>query len=45
MAYGNNDLTRFLDAQNKLYLTAYSELKKGKKKRTGCGLFFRRYKD
>lgn len=31
MAYGNNDLTRFLDAQNKLYLTAYSELKKGKK--------------
>jgi len=31
MAYSNNDLTRFLDAQNKLYLTAYSELKKGKK--------------
>jgi uncharacterized protein (DUF1810 family) len=31
MAYGNNDLTRFLDAQNKLYLTAFSELKKGKK--------------
>lgn len=31
MAYTNNDLTRFLDAQNKLYLTAYSELKKGKK--------------
>jgi uncharacterized protein (DUF1810 family) len=31
MAYENNDLTRFLDAQNKLYLTAYSELKKGKK--------------
>ncbi|CAC9975080.1 DUF1810 domain-containing protein [Flavobacterium sp. WLB] len=31
MAYANNDLTRFLDAQNKLYLTAYSELKKGKK--------------
>jgi uncharacterized protein (DUF1810 family) len=31
MAYANNDLTRFLDAQNKLYLTAYSELQKGKK--------------
>ncbi|MDQ6470690.1 DUF1810 domain-containing protein [Flavobacterium sp. LHD-80] len=31
MAYNSNDLTRFLDAQNKLYLTAYSELKKGKK--------------
>ncbi|KFF05505.1 DUF1810 domain-containing protein [Flavobacterium reichenbachii] len=31
MAYANNDLIRFLDAQNKLYLTAYSELKKGKK--------------
>ncbi|GGF23095.1 DUF1810 domain-containing protein [Flavobacterium limi] len=31
MAYANNDLTRFLDAQNKLYLTAYSELKKGSK--------------
>lgn len=31
MAYANNDLTRFLDAQNKLYLTAYSELKKGRK--------------
>ena len=31
MSYSNNDLTRFLDAQNKLYLTAYSELKKGKK--------------
>lgn len=31
MAYSNNDLSRFLDAQNKLYLTALSELKKGKK--------------
>lgn len=31
MAYANNDITRFLDAQNKLYLTAYSEIKKGKK--------------
>jgi len=31
MAYTNTDLIRFLDAQNKLYLTAYSELKKGKK--------------
>ncbi|KAF2333839.1 DUF1810 domain-containing protein [Flavobacterium daemonense] len=31
MAYNNTDLTRFLDAQNKLYLAAYSELKKGKK--------------
>ena len=31
MAYSNNDITRFLDAQNKLYLTAYSEIKKGKK--------------
>ncbi|WP_264537344.1 DUF1810 domain-containing protein [Flavobacterium sp. N1736] len=31
MAYSNNDLTRFLDAQNKLYLTAFSEIEKGKK--------------
>jgi len=31
MAYSNNDLSRFLDAQNKLYLTAFSEIKKGKK--------------
>ena len=31
MAYSNNDLLRFLDAQNKLYLTALSEIKKGKK--------------
>lgn len=31
MAYSNNDLTRFLDAQNKLYLTAFSEIRKGKK--------------
>jgi uncharacterized protein (DUF1810 family) len=31
MAYANNDITRFLDAQNKLYLTAFSEIKKGKK--------------
>ncbi|PAM91548.1 calpastatin [Flavobacterium sp. IR1] len=30
MAYANNDITRFLDAQNKLYLTAFSEIKKGK---------------
>ncbi|KRB56547.1 DUF1810 domain-containing protein [Flavobacterium sp. Root186] len=31
MAYSNNDLARFLDAQNKLYLTALAEIKKGKK--------------
>lgn len=31
MTYAKNDLTRFLDAQNKLYLTAFSEIKKGKK--------------
>ncbi|MBE8728273.1 DUF1810 domain-containing protein [Flavobacterium hungaricum] len=31
MIYAKNDLTRFLDAQNKLYLTAFSEIKKGKK--------------
>ncbi|MBP4138878.1 DUF1810 domain-containing protein [Flavobacterium geliluteum] len=31
MTYSNNDLMRFLDAQNKLYLTAFSEIKKGKK--------------
>lgn len=31
MTYSNNDITRFLDAQNKLYLTAFSEIKKGKK--------------
>ena len=31
MAYSNSDITRFLDAQNKLYLTAFSEIKKGKK--------------
>ncbi|MEN2400737.1 DUF1810 domain-containing protein [Flavobacterium sp. MC2016-06] len=31
MSYSNNDLMRFLDAQNKLYLTALSEINKGKK--------------
>ncbi|WP_417940840.1 DUF1810 domain-containing protein [Flavobacterium sp. RS13.1] len=31
MAAIKNDLTRFLEAQNKLYLTALSELRKGKK--------------
>lgn len=31
MVHSNNDLLRFLDAQNKLYLTALSEIKKGKK--------------
>jgi len=31
MAYSNTDLTRFLDAQNKLYLTAFSEIKRAKK--------------
>ncbi|AOC97244.1 hypothetical protein BB050_04166 [Flavobacterium anhuiense] len=28
MAYNNNGLLRFLDAQNKLYLTALDEIKK-----------------
>lgn len=31
MVYLDTDLMRFLDAQNKLYLTAFSEIKKGKK--------------
>jgi uncharacterized protein (DUF1810 family) len=31
MAYNNNGLLRFLDAQNKLYLTALDEIKNGKK--------------
>lgn len=31
MAYNKKDLIRFLDAQNKLYLIALSEIKKGKK--------------
>ncbi|MES2573790.1 MAG: DUF1810 domain-containing protein [Bacteroidota bacterium] len=31
MTYSNTDLMRFLDAQNKLYLTALSEIKNGKK--------------
>lgn len=31
MAYNKNELVRFLDAQNKLYLAALSEIKKGKK--------------
>ncbi|WP_433830007.1 DUF1810 domain-containing protein [Flavobacterium anhuiense] len=31
MAYNNNGLLRFLDAQNKLYLTALEEIKNGKK--------------
>ncbi|MCV2485296.1 DUF1810 domain-containing protein [Flavobacterium sp. SH_e] len=31
MAYNNNELLRFLDAQNKLYLTALDEIKNGKK--------------
>lgn len=32
MANSNNDLMRFLEAQNKMYLTAFSEIEKGKKK-------------
>ncbi|WP_029269805.1 DUF1810 domain-containing protein [Flavobacterium sp. KJJ] len=31
MAYNTNELLRFLDAQNKLYLVALDEIKKGKK--------------
>lgn len=31
MVYNNKELIRFLDAQNKLYLSALSEIKKGKK--------------
>ena len=31
MDYNNKELVRFLDAQNKLYLSALSEIKKGKK--------------
>lgn len=31
MAYNKNELLRFLDAQNKLYLAALSEIKNGKK--------------
>jgi uncharacterized protein (DUF1810 family) len=31
MAYNTKELVRFLDAQNKLYLSALSEIKKGKK--------------
>ena len=31
MSYNTNGLLRFLDAQNKLYLTALNEIKKGKK--------------
>lgn len=31
MAYNNSELLRFLDAQNKLYLTALDEIKNGKK--------------
>lgn len=31
MTYNNNELLRFLDAQNKLYLTALDEIKNGKK--------------
>jgi len=31
MVYLDTDLMRFLDAQNKLYLTAFCEIKKGKK--------------
>jgi uncharacterized protein (DUF1810 family) len=31
MTYSNNNIIRFLDAQNKLYLTALSEIRNGKK--------------
>lgn len=31
MENSNNDLMRFLEAQNKMYLTAFSEIEKGKK--------------
>lgn len=40
MAELKNDLTRFLEAQNKLYLKALTEISKGKKKPIGCGLYF-----
>ena len=38
----DNDLERFLIAQQTYYRTALQEIKSGKKRTIGCGLFFRR---
>lgn len=40
MAYNNNGLLRFLDAQNKLYLTALDEIKNGKKESPWMSFIF-----
>lgn len=40
MTNSNNGLMRFLEAQNKMYLNAFSEIEKEKKKHIGCGLSF-----
>jgi uncharacterized protein (DUF1810 family) len=35
------DLDRFLEAQQQTYENALREIREGKSRRTGCGLFFR----
>jgi uncharacterized protein (DUF1810 family) len=40
----NNELIRFLEAQNQVYLKALSELKKEKRILIGCGIFLRKLK-
>lgn len=35
-----NGLNRFLQAQEKDYLSALSEVKSGRKKDVGCGMYF-----
>ena len=37
------NLTRFLEAQNKDYNNALSEIKNGKKHHIGCGIYFLKF--
>ena len=39
----NYNLERFIDAQQNDYAIALSEIKAGRKKAIGCGIFFRKY--
>ncbi|MDG1871955.1 MAG: DUF1810 family protein, partial [Flavobacterium sp.] len=44
MSYSNIELQRFLEAQNKLYTTAISELKRGKKETHWMWFVFPQYR-
>ena len=40
-----NNLARFIKAQDSDYKTALAEIKSGHKKTAGCGIFSHRYRD